>query len=141
MPSTATRERSVSCLYNRDLTVPRQAREDTGTALFTWGLAIDDIDVVQLIVTELVTNALRHGAGPVGTCITYERGDLHIEVHDDGPGRPVRHQATAKDESGRGLAVIDGLIDLYEGAGLAVVSDVAGDGKTICVSIRLTSSQ
>lgn len=141
MPPTATRERSVSYRYNRDLTVPSQAREDTGTALFTWGLAKDDIEAVQLIVSELVTNAIRHGAGPIGTCVTYERGILHVEVHDDGPGRPVRRQPTAKDESGRGLAVIDGLVDLYGGAGLVVVSDAAGDGKTVCVSIRLTSSQ
>jgi anti-sigma regulatory factor (Ser/Thr protein kinase) len=98
MPPTATRERSVSCRYGRGLTVPGQAREDTGTALFTWGLAKDDIEDVQLIVSELVTNAIRHGAGPIGTCVTYERGDLHIEVHDDGPGRPVRRQPTAKDE-------------------------------------------
>jgi anti-sigma regulatory factor (Ser/Thr protein kinase) len=140
MSSATMREGFVSCRYNRELTAPRDAREETRKALCSWGLE-DHFDVTQIIISELVTNAIRHGAGPVGICITYERGDLHIEVHDDGPGRPVRRQPTAKDESGRGLAVIDGLIDLYGGAGLVVVSDVAGDGKTVCVSIRLTGSQ
>jgi anti-sigma regulatory factor (Ser/Thr protein kinase) len=139
MPSTVIRERSVSCRYSRSLTVPRDAREATRKTLCSWGL-VDLIDVAQVIISELVTNAICHGAGPVGTRVSCERRYLYVEVHDDGPGRPVHRHATAEDESWRGLTVIDGLMQLY-GGNLVVVDDEARDGKTVCVSIRLPDSQ
>ena len=135
MPSTAMRERSVSYRYSQDLTAPRDAREQTRRTLCSWDLD-DHVDAAQVIISELVTNAIRHGSGPVEICISHEHRYLHMEVHDDGPGRPVRRPATAEDESWRGLAVIDGLIGPYQGS-LVVVNDEAGDGKTVCVSIRL----
>jgi anti-sigma regulatory factor (Ser/Thr protein kinase) len=139
MPSTTIREGSVSCRYSRELTAPRDAREETRKTLWSWGLE-DHADVAQVIISEMVTNAIRHGTGPVETRISCEHRYLHVEVHDDGPGRPVRRHATAEDESWRGLTVIDGLIRLYGGS-LVVVDDDAGDGKTVCVSIRLPDSQ
>ncbi|HEX2818950.1 MAG TPA: ATP-binding protein [Streptosporangiaceae bacterium] len=135
MPSTAMREGSVSCRYSRALTAPRDAREHTRKTLCSWGIEAH-VEVAQVIISELVTNAIRHGAGPVETRICHEGHYLHIEVHDDGPGRPVRRYATADDESGRGLTVIDGLLQLYGGS-LIVVNDETGDGKTVCASIRL----
>jgi anti-sigma regulatory factor (Ser/Thr protein kinase) len=139
MPSTAVREGSVSCRYSRELTAPRDAREETRKTLCGWGLE-DHVDVAQVIISELVTNAIRHGEGPVGTRISREGLYLHVEVRDDGSGRPVRRQATAEDESWRGLIVIDGLMQLYGGS-LVVVNDETGDGKTVCVSIRLPDGQ
>jgi anti-sigma regulatory factor (Ser/Thr protein kinase) len=139
MPSTAMREGSVSCRYSRELTAPRHAREATRKALCSWGLE-DHIDAAQIIISELVTNAIRHGTGPIETRISCEGRHLHVEVHDDGPGRPVRRHATAEDESWRGLTVIDGLMQPYGGS-LVVVNDETGDGKTVCVSIHLPDSQ
>jgi signal transduction histidine kinase len=139
MPSTAIREGSVSCLYSRELTAPRDAREATRQTLRSWGLE-DHVDVAELIISELVTNAIRHGAGPVGTRISCECRYLHVEVHDGGPGRPVRRHATVQDESWRGLTIIDGLAQLYGGS-FVVVNDETGDGKTVCVSIRLPDSR
>ena len=139
MASTAMRQGSVSCRYSRELTAPRDAREETRRALCGWGLE-DHVDAAQVIISELVTNSIRHGSGPAEIRISHEHRYLHMEVHDDGPGRPVRHHATAEDESWRGLAVIDGLIVLYGGS-LVVVDDEAGNGKTVCVSIRLPDGQ
>jgi anti-sigma regulatory factor (Ser/Thr protein kinase) len=138
MTSTAIREGSVSCRYSRELTAPRDAREATRKTLCSWGLQ-DHVDVAELIISELVTNAIRHGTGPVGTRISRERRYLHLEVHDDGPERPIRRHATTQDESWRGLTVIDGLMQLY-GGNFLVVNDETGDGKTVCVSIRLPDS-
>jgi anti-sigma regulatory factor (Ser/Thr protein kinase) len=139
MPSTAMREGSVSCRYSRELTAPREAREEIRKALCSWGLE-DQVNDAQVIISELVTNAIRHGAGLVETRISCEHYYLHVEVHDDGPGRPVHRHATAEDVSWRGLAVIDGLIQPYGGS-LVIVNDDTGDGKTVCVSIRLPDGQ
>ena len=88
MPPTDTRERSVSCHYDPELTAARKARAHVCRTLSSWGLG-DHADVAELIISELVANAVGHGEGPVKTRISYDGRYLHLEVHDDGPGRPV----------------------------------------------------
>jgi hypothetical protein len=132
MPPTATRERSVSCHYDPELTAARKARAHVCRTLSSWGLG-DHADVAELIISELVANAVGHGEGPVMTRISYDGRYLHLEVHDDGPGRPVWHLAGTWDESGRGLTVIAGLIGAW--GSTDVTDDVAGDGKTVHVAI------
>src|SRR5260221_5669316 len=92
----------------------RTSREPARKALFWWGLG-EHAELAELIVGELVTNAIRHGDGPIQVRMSYDRGDLCVEVHDDGAGRPVRRRATAADESGRGLVLLDGLIVMSGG--------------------------
>lgn len=133
MPLTAIPQYSVISCHGRELTAPSHAREQARKSLFGWGLA-EHAEDAALIISELVTNAIRHGAGPVIAGISYGNGHLRIEVHDDGPDRPVRSHATAYDQSWRGLAVIDGLIELYGGT-WGVTDDDAGDGKIVYVSI------
>jgi hypothetical protein len=95
-------------------------------------------DLAELIVSELATNAIKHADGPVRVRVSYARGDLRVEAHDDGAGRPVRRRATADDESGRGLALLDELIGLCGGT-RAVANDSAGHGKTVHVTVRLAA--
>jgi anti-sigma regulatory factor (Ser/Thr protein kinase) len=135
MPLTAMREQSVSCCLDREPTEVGRAREETRKALFGWGLG-DHVDLAELIISELVTNAICHGEGPVKARISCASGHLHLQVHDDGPGRAVIRQATTEDVSGRGLALIAGLLDLCGGS-LSIADDLAGVGKTVCVAIRL----
>ena len=139
MPLTVMRRQSVTCCLGRKRTEVRRAREETGKALFGWGLA-EHADLAEIIVSELVTNAIVHGEGPVMVRISYASGCLLAEVHDDGPGRPVRRQAAAEDESGRGLAVIEGLL-AANGGSLTVTDDDAGSGKTVCAAIRLAGAK
>ena len=139
MPLTAAPELSVSWPPGRDLTEPRNARHEIRKALFGWGLG-EHAEDVELILSELVANAICHGTGLVRTRISYSSGLLRMEVHDDGPGRPVRREATADDVSGRGLTVIYGLLDLHGGT-LGVEDDADGDGKTVYVSVYLAGGQ
>jgi signal transduction histidine kinase len=135
MPLTAMREESVSCLFGRELTEVRRAREATRKALFDWGLG-EHSDFFELIVSELVTNALRHGEGPIRVRVSCDSTCLRLEVHDDGSGRPVRREVTAGSESGRGLELVDGLLAMQDGWRTEREDDT-GTGKTVGAVIRL----
>lgn len=126
-----------TCRLSRDPVEIGRARELAREAVIRWGLH-QHAGLAELIITELATNALRHGAGPIEIGLSYSGGDLWAGVHDDGAGRPVRRQATADDEQGRGLELLDGLIDLYGGA-REVVDDRDGPGKTVYVVVSLVA--
>ncbi len=73
-------------------------------------LADDVVADVQIVATELVTNALLHGRPPVlfGLLAAVDGRPLRVEVHDVGPGVPtVRHPGPAT-PNGRGLLLVDG---------------------------------
>ncbi|NYI05055.1 ATP-binding SpoIIE family protein phosphatase [Allostreptomyces psammosilenae] len=63
-------------------------------------------DDIELVVSELVSNALRHGAGEVLLRLLRTERHVHVEVHDAGTSAPRRRRAAAMDESGRGLRLI-----------------------------------
>jgi anti-sigma regulatory factor (Ser/Thr protein kinase) len=128
---------SMSCRLSREPAQNGHAREQARQALFRWGLG-EHADLAELIVSELATNAIRHGGGLVRLRMLYARGDLRVEVHDAAADRPVRQQATADNESGRGLAVLDGLIGLHGGR-RGVATDSTGHGKTVYVMICLVT--
>jgi anti-sigma regulatory factor (Ser/Thr protein kinase) len=138
MPLTAVPEYSASWLLGRDLTEARNAREQARKALFEWGIN-EHAGTVELVISELVTNAIRHGKGPIGVRISHDGTDLRVEVHDDGAGRPVRRPVPADAETGRGLELVDGLLGLDGIRG--VTDDSAGDGKTVYVAIRLAGTR
>ena len=129
----------MSCRLSREPVQVRHAREQARKALSGWGLA-GHAELAEIIVSELVTNAIRHGDGPVDVCISYDSGHLRLAVHDDGAARPVRRPVTAQDESGRGLALLDGLIGLHGGT-RGVTNDNTGDGKTVYVILYLADDQ
>ena len=129
------RELSAACWFGGDPVEVGRAREMARKALAGWGIP-EHTWLAELIVSELVTNAVSHGAGPIGVRVSYACGDLWTEVHDRGAGRPVRQHATSDDEQGRGLELLDGLIDLHGGA-RGVADDSDGPGKTVYVAVSL----
>jgi signal transduction histidine kinase len=136
---TAICEQSVSFRLGRQPVQVSHAREQARKALYGWGLG-EHADLAELIVSELVTNALCHGEGPIWMQLSFARGDLRVEVHDDGAGRPVRRHAGGGDECGRGLELLDGLIELH-GGDRGVISDPAGPGKTVYVVLSLAGAR
>ena len=135
MSLTAIREHSISCVLTDEPVAVSHAREQARKALYGWGLG-EHADLAALIVSELATNAIRHGAGPVRVRVSYDRDGLRVDVHDAGAGRPVRRQATANDEAGRGLNLLGSLVSEYGGC-LGVANDRQGRGKTVYVVISL----
>ncbi|MER5362778.1 ATP-binding protein, partial [Streptomyces sp. NPDC002785] len=76
-------------------------------ALSRWGL--DDLsDSVELLVSEVVTNAVRYAERPV-TLRLLRTDLLRCEVGDDSPQLPRQRRARLMDEGGRGLFLVNGL--------------------------------
>jgi signal transduction histidine kinase len=81
------------------------ARAFTQTALEQWQLS-DLSDDVRLVVTELVTNAVRHAAGPVSLQLESRGQGVRIEVTDDSSAMPNARTFGETGTSGRGLAIV-----------------------------------
>ncbi|MFG1671502.1 ATP-binding protein [Streptomyces sp. Y7] len=86
----------------------RAARVAVRDRLREWEL--DSLaDVAALLVSELVTNSLRHATGPIGVRLVRPArlGDtLLVEVSDPLPDPPRERVAHLEDESGRGLQLV-----------------------------------
>ena len=63
----------------------------------------------SLVVSELVTNALRHGRAPIQLHVRLDREGLVVEVSDGAHGRPVARDLDPASVDGRGLHLIDAL--------------------------------
>jgi DNA-binding NarL/FixJ family response regulator len=69
----------------------------------------DLLDVVNLLVSELVTNAVVHGHSEAEVSVILTPTALRVEVADRDERLPERKEATQWDTSGRGLALVDSL--------------------------------
>jgi serine phosphatase RsbU (regulator of sigma subunit)/anti-sigma regulatory factor (Ser/Thr protein kinase) len=83
----------------------RQARALIRDPLKRWGLE-DLIDNSELLVSELVTNAIRYANGEIMLRLILEPDSLTVEVHDSSPALPRVLQADKDAENGRGLHVV-----------------------------------
>ncbi|MEW2076146.1 SpoIIE family protein phosphatase [Streptomyces sp. NPDC017966] len=86
---------------------PGRARRLARRALSRWGLE-ELSDSVELLVSEVVTNAVRYATRPV-TLRLLRTDVLRCEVGDDVPQLPRLRQARATDEGGRGLYLVNRL--------------------------------
>lgn len=85
------------------------ARLHTRQALREWQLNCLT-DVVELIVSELVTNAVRAGSAvPVRLWLCSDRERVAIQVWDASDRMPVRQDPGPGADSGRGLLIVDAL--------------------------------
>ncbi|MFE2702157.1 SpoIIE family protein phosphatase [Streptomyces mirabilis] len=87
-----------------DRTAVPNARHMAARRLTEWGLEGLQ-DSTQLIVSELVTNAVRHSTGPIGLRLIRHRV-LTCEVFDTDAHSPRLRHARAIDENGRGLFLV-----------------------------------
>ncbi|MEU3305161.1 SpoIIE family protein phosphatase [Streptomyces sp. NPDC006678] len=87
-----------------DETAIRRARNLAACQLAEWGLE-DLEDSTTLIVSELVTNAVRHSTGPIGLRLIQHQV-LTVEVSDAGACTPRARSPRTMDEHGRGLFLV-----------------------------------
>ncbi|MEU6467475.1 ATP-binding protein [Streptomyces sp. NPDC046976] len=119
-------------LPGRDERTPAVAREHVREVLRVWRARSVSADV-ELIVSELTTNAVVHACGTVvRLTVVYDGARVWILVTDEGPRRPLQHDHVPgdDDESGRGLYLVGALAHLY-----GTVPD--GDGTRVwaCVEV------
>lgn len=120
--------------FDSDARTPGAARQFVGAQL-RWLVGpvrdAEPIDDVELVVSELVTNAVRAGAETVLVRVRVHHGELELDVTDDGPGWPRLVQPGEQDPHGRGLVLVDALADHWHAERLD------GGGKRVTVVIGL----
>ncbi|MFW6693974.1 ATP-binding protein [Streptomyces sp. MAR4 CNX-425] len=92
-----------------------------------WRLCDDVCGAAQVVISELVTNAVLHAGGGRIVCRLAPRPyGVRLEVRDQGGsyGVPIRTVAGPEDECGRGLSLVAALSEAWgtepSGAGFAV---------------------
>lgn len=109
----------------------RIARRTTEAALRVWDL--DQLtDDVTLVVSELVTNAVRAAADDGEVRLALFRLPLYVgvEVHDRIPEPPERRCPGEWDVGGRGLLIVDALAERWD-------VHFTDQGKAVCALIRI----
>ncbi len=120
----------------------RTARHFVRELLNCWGLGYLSDDA-EMIIAELVGNAVRHGirtAPPVATrgetppalrlCLLRRIGEVMLAVTDPSNEAPVPQPASADGESGRGLQIVGALSYLWGW------SPIEGHGKAVWAVLK-----
>jgi serine phosphatase RsbU (regulator of sigma subunit)/anti-sigma regulatory factor (Ser/Thr protein kinase) len=97
----------VSWTLPSELTSASRARSVIRRPLRRWGLT-DLLPTAELLVSELVTNAVRYAQGKIGLRLVLEKA-LVCEVLDDSAALPRLRHPDDSDERGRGLQVVSQL--------------------------------
>ncbi|MFF8846539.1 SpoIIE family protein phosphatase [Streptomyces sp. NPDC015127] len=90
--------------FPADVKIVADARAEVARWLTRWGLD-DLVFTTELIVSELLTNAIRYAGGPVGLRLIRDQR-LVCEVSDPSQTQPHLRRARLTDEGGRGLFLI-----------------------------------
>ena len=107
-----------------ELTSASEARSLIREPLQRWGLS-ELVPTTELLVSELVTNAIRHATGEVTLRMVLE-GSLVCEVLDGSAALPRLRHAGRDEECGRGLEVVSQLC-----AALGRAADPAGQDRLV----------
>ncbi|RBM17834.1 SpoIIE family protein phosphatase/ATP-binding protein [Streptomyces sp. PT12] len=105
-----------------------EGRAAAGRQLAAWGLA-EIAFITELILSEMITNALVHGSAPIRVRLLRDR-TLICEVSDGSSTSPHLRNATATDEGGRGLFLVAQYADRWG-------TRYTAEGKVIWAEQRL----
>ncbi|MER5210964.1 ATP-binding protein [Streptomyces sp. NPDC002838] len=115
------------------------ARRETAKILADWGMSEEVVGTACLIISELVTNVVRHAAvlSPTATVTlaVEEEAALVLAVADAHPFRP-KPLSVAHGLGGRGLFLVDALVREVRGRA-EVLTETATGGKRIVIRLPL----
>ena len=122
-------KRSMS--FERSTASVSQARRFAREALGNVGP--DSLEVVELMVSELATNCIRHSRAAFDVLILRDGDEVRVEVTDDAGGRPTVRSPGPEEPSGRGLRIVEMLSENWG------VDYHPGDGKTVWFTVSTTA--
>lgn len=128
-----TDERTVRWRFPAELTSGARARVQLGPLLLSWGLA-DLLDDAELLLSELVNNAVVHAGSQVTVNLSRHNDVLHVEVTDHGPGALRLVDSDLDDTDGRGLMLVDAISSTWG-------TDVKGPAKTVWFQLRPSAAR
>lgn len=97
------------------------------------GLSPEVRDAGSLAVSEIVTNAIRYGSGPIELRTVLEATSIRVEVSDCGPEMPISPEAEPRAIGGRGLGIVEAIAQAW---GCDRHRD--DDGKTVWFTLPRT---
>lgn len=96
------------------------------------GTPHDVREAVELMVSELATNCVRHVRQQFELSIRHTRDEIRVEVSDPGSGTPRMRSPGPSDPTGRGLRIVDMLSDEWG------VTPSAPTGKKVWFRVALS---
>jgi len=103
---------SAKATFDQDLSSGRAARRFMTETLDQWAVG-DLLDSVNLLVTELVTNAIVHAESDAEVAVVLTATALRVEVADRGGGMVTPRDADDFDTSGRGMALVEAMTSAW----------------------------
>jgi|1185.fasta_scaffold230505_2 anti-sigma regulatory factor (Ser/Thr protein kinase) len=101
----------------------RRARHFVANAATRAGFESTTIDLASVAASELVTNAVVHGRGPISVRTVLDRNSLRVEVQDTASELPHRVGSDEDRDGGRGLEIVDAFSQQW---GCTVVRGASG---------------
>ena len=97
------------------------------------GVTAETLEAIELMVSELATNCVRHTNSGFALTISRGGGDIRVEATDRAGGTPEMRSPKPTDPSGRGLKIVDMLSSDWG------VDRHASTGKTVWFTVADTS--
>ena len=116
---------------------PREAREFLRQTLRSWEVEEETLEVAELCVSELVTNAVIHTGTAVELTAQLDREFLTVLVRDGGTTGSVQVPSDEADPlmiSGRGLGLVDAVATAW-------AAETSADGTTVWFEVERSSAE
>ena len=118
-----------------DADAPARGRHAVTAVLAGWGCAESAQQDLLLVVSELVTNAVVHGAEPIVVTVVRAAERVRVEVTDGAAdASPHNNRAAPDAETGRGLSVVTRLAVAWGWRA------TPGRGKTVWAELPLPTA-
>lgn len=96
----------------RPADVPR-VRSAVSDQLRHLEIPTETVETTTLLLSEVVTNAIRHGELPITCSMSYSGGQLRVEVCDASNSAPVVVEAPIDSVGGRGMKLVSVLAESW----------------------------